>query len=489
MFTLFLIMKRTFVVNLFLLVFLNLLVKPFWIFGIDRVVQIEVSEETYGMYYALINFSFLFNIVLDAGITNFNNKNVAQHKQMLQKHFSWMFSTKLILGAAYAIVTMSAAIMLGYSSMVLPMLGWLILNQFLASFILYLRSNISGLLLFKQDSLLSILDRVIMILLVGYLLYVRVSDQPFDIMWFVYAQTIAYALTSVIGFLVVKGHVKVIKLSWKPVVSIAVLKQSLPFAMLILLMTLYNRTDAIMLERLHPDGAFQTGVYAKGYRLLDALNNIAYLFAALLLPIFSRLAIEKKSVNEVVKSAQNLLLPASVFIAFFCWQFQVEITQMLYPNTTELNYAVFSWLMIGFVAVSFNYIHGTLLTANNYLKALNIMAICALLLNVVLNFTFIPSHGALGAAIATIVTQFFTVIIQGYLVHKKGMYQFKWKFFAKTGAFLVSLVIIHHVVKQMEWTLIQQMVCIGFAGILLAWVFKFVQIRQVKNLIRQKDAD
>jgi O-antigen/teichoic acid export membrane protein len=337
--------------------------------------------------------------------------------------------------------------------------------------------------------LLSILDRVIMILLVGYLLYVRVSDQPFDIMWFVYAQTIAYALTSVIGFLVVKGHVKVIKLSWKPVVSIAVLKQSLPFAMLILLMTLYNRTDAIMLERLHPDGAFQTGVYAKGYRLLDALNNIAYLFAALLLPIFSRLAIEKKSVNEVVKSAQNLLLPASVFIAFFCWQFQVEITQMLYPNTTELNYAVFSWLMIGFVAVSFNYIHGTLLTANNYLKALNIMAICALLLNVVLNFTFIPSHGALGAAIATIVTQFFTVIIQGYLVHKKGMYQFKWKFFAKTGAFLVSLVIIHHVVKQMEWTLIQQMVCIGFAGILLAWVFKFVQIRQVKNLIRQKDAD
>src|SRR5690606_8026325 len=83
-----LLMQRKFITNLALLLLLNLLIKPFWIFGIDRTVQNMLGAEVYGKYYALLNFSFLLNILLDAGITNFNNKNISQHQHLVSKHFA-----------------------------------------------------------------------------------------------------------------------------------------------------------------------------------------------------------------------------------------------------------------------------------------------------------------------------------------------------------------------------------------------------------------
>ena len=70
-------MLKKFLKNIALVLFLNLLIKPFWILGIDRTVQNVVGVADYGFYYSIFSFSFLLNILLDFGITNFNNKNIA----------------------------------------------------------------------------------------------------------------------------------------------------------------------------------------------------------------------------------------------------------------------------------------------------------------------------------------------------------------------------------------------------------------------------
>ena len=67
-------MRKKFATNLIFLFAANLLVKPFWIFGIDRVVQNKVGAEVYGTYFAVFNYSFLLSILLDFGINNFNNR-------------------------------------------------------------------------------------------------------------------------------------------------------------------------------------------------------------------------------------------------------------------------------------------------------------------------------------------------------------------------------------------------------------------------------
>ncbi|MDR0294977.1 MAG: hypothetical protein LBH91_02145, partial [Prevotellaceae bacterium] len=75
--------QRDFIFNILFLLFLNLLIKPFWILGIDRGVQNTVGAENYGIYFAVLSFTIMLNMLLDFGLTNFNNRNIAQNTQLL----------------------------------------------------------------------------------------------------------------------------------------------------------------------------------------------------------------------------------------------------------------------------------------------------------------------------------------------------------------------------------------------------------------------
>ncbi|MBK9798482.1 MAG: oligosaccharide flippase family protein [Bacteroidetes bacterium] len=308
-------MQKKFITNLALLLFLNLLIKPFWILGIDRSVQNAVSPEIFGTYYALFNFTFLLNILLDLGITNFNNKNIAQNNHLLTKHVSSILSLRLLLGLVYTVITLSVGLIIGYSFGQLYVLFLLGFNQFLISFILYLRSNIAGLHLFKTDSIISVLDRLIMITICAILLWGHVTSSPFQIEWYVYAQTSAYLLTAIITMVIVIKKSQLKRLNWSKAFFLVILKKSYPYAILVLLMAFYNRIDTVMLERLLVDGAEQSAIYASAYRLLDSANMIAYLFAGLLLPIFARMIKLKHDLDELVKLAFSLLVTLSVIVA------------------------------------------------------------------------------------------------------------------------------------------------------------------------------
>ena len=123
-------MQRKFITNLALLLLLNLLIKPFWILGIDRSVQNAVSPQSFGIYSAIFSFSLLLNILLDFGITNFNNKNIAQNNNLLNKHLSSIVLLRVALGAVYFIITIAAGFIIGYTTDELLMLMVLYIDSY-----------------------------------------------------------------------------------------------------------------------------------------------------------------------------------------------------------------------------------------------------------------------------------------------------------------------------------------------------------------------
>ena len=164
-------MQKKFVTNLALLLSLNLLIKGFYILVVEVGIQNRVGTENFGTYFALLNFSFLLNILLDVGITNFNNKNIAQNNHLLTKHFSSIVVLKLFLAIIYLAVSLIIALIIGYDERLMKLFLYLGLNQFLISFVLYLRSNLAGLHYFKTDSVMSVLDRSFMIIICSLLLW------------------------------------------------------------------------------------------------------------------------------------------------------------------------------------------------------------------------------------------------------------------------------------------------------------------------------
>ncbi|MGF1586867.1 MAG: oligosaccharide flippase family protein [Bacteroidales bacterium] len=411
-------MKRLFLTNLTLLVFLNLLIKPFWILGIDLTVQNKVGASEYGIYFSLLSFSLLLNIIQDLGISNYNNRNIARNHELLHKLLPNILVLKSLLAVAYFTISFAIAIFIGYQWFQLKLLIVLLFNQVLNSLNLYLRSNIAGLQLFRTDSLLSVTDRLLMIIFCSLLLWGNVLRSDFSIEWFVYAQTAAYFLTTLLTLSVVLNNTRLTWLNLDFITTTDMLRKSYPYAILGLLMVLYYRTDSVMLERMLPDGRLQAGIYAQGFRILDAASMLGFLFAGILLPMFSRMLKQNVSVLQLFRFSSLLLIIPAITSAIALGFFRTEVMDLLYRDHAEESGDIFGILMLCFVFVSTSIISGTLLTARGNLRELNTIAVFSVIMNIILNLILIPRHQALGSAMASLATQIFAALFQMLAVMK-----------------------------------------------------------------------
>ncbi len=470
------------------MLFLNFLVKPFYILGIDAEIQNRVGAEDYGMYFSLLGFTFLFTIFLDVGIVNFTTRTISQQPFLIQKYFSKVFSLRILLALIYGVFVLILGGIIGYNQAEIYLLLWLIFNQILAGFTLYFRSNLTGLLLFKYDSIVSVLDRFLLIIICSILLWGGVTTEPFQIYWFVYAQTFAYGVSAITALIFLLSNQKLKKLNWDKLFSMAILRQSAPYALLILLMTFYYRADSVMLERMLEDGKTQAGIYANGFRFFEAANNIAFLFATLLLPLFSNLLKNKKPVASLVKVASSILIPGAILVAITCFLFSQQLIDARYINSTFQSGQVFGILMICFVFISTTYIFGTLLTANGNLKTLNKIAFGGVVLNVVLNLILIPKYQAYGAAIASLITQGLTTIAQVWLC--KSYFNLKLNSSLITRGFIFTgmCITLGVILNQEYFNFIPWyglMAILFFSGILFLFMLQIVEIKNVKKLFQK----
>lgn len=409
--------NREFIFNIFLLLFINLLIKPFFIFGIDLTVQNRVGPD-YGLYFALLNLAYVFQILNDFGLQNFNNRNISQHPHLLPKYFPNFLALKLLLSTAYVIITLIAAFFVfGYGVRELPLLLILLVNQVLVQLIFFLRSNVSGLGYYRIDSILSALDKLLMLFTCGALLWANPLPIPFTIETFALAQTFALAMTVVIVYLLLRAKVQFsIKPSWAknwraglPAI-LFLLRKSLPYALVILLMFAYSRLDAVILERMLPDGKVHADVYAGAYRLLDACNMFGYLFATLLLPMFARLLRrhELVEVRSLISLSFKLIWSGAITLTSAIFFARMHLIQLMMPaRASEYRWDLLGILIWVFVPVCVIYIFSTLLTAHERLMQMNRFFIIGILIDLMLNFLLIPEYKAYGAAIATLTTHLF----------------------------------------------------------------------------------
>ena len=477
--------QKDFVINLILLIFLNLLIKPFWLFGIDLGVQNRVGAADYGLYAAIFSFTFLFNALLDMGVTSFNNRNIARHNQLLQKHFSGILGLKLGLGVCYLLISFVVGAIIGYRDLQLKLLFWTAINQFLNAFILYLRSNISALLMFKTDALLSVLDRLLIILICGILLWGNVIKQPFQIEWFVYSQTVAYLIAAIVAFAVVAANSGFRKPSWNRPFFIMILKKSFPFALLYLLMSCYNRVDSVMIERLLGDNAaYQTGIYASAFRLLDALVMISYLFSVILLPLFSKMLKNKENIIPIIKTSFSLLFYFSVTVTILLIIYRMPILSQLYPDHPEETAQVFRFLIPCIIPISLTYIFGTLLTANENLKLLNITSLIGIILNFSANFLLIPKLYAQGAAITSLATQSLIALIQIFIVVRILKLPLKKLPFLRALVYLLLFIPISFLTfNYLQVNVWLQILILGIISLSLAFLTGLLSVKFLKEFI------
>lgn len=389
--------------------------------------QVEVGDK-YGLYHSLLNATLILNILLDLGLNNYNNRKISIKNNRFKQYFQNISAIRFGLAMFYLIILQLYGVLSNYDSGDLWFLFLLGLSQVFLSSILYLRSNFTAFGRFKLDSFFSVFDRFLMILGVLYLFsnqnlgYVNLEN-------FIYVQVFGYGISFFVGLILLLkiGRPFVPKIQKR--FSKILLKKSAPYALIVLLMSAYHSSDAIMIERMLVDGEAETAIYAQSMRILTALNNYAYLFAVLLLPMFSKLLSKNKSIQGLITTSSSLLLYGVSSIAIILAHYSDEVIGICYGNFANhdrfingvfneqailnqqailVSSDVFELIIYGIIPMSINYCFGTLITASGNMKILNKIAFFSLVLNVILNLYLIPRYGSYGAALSSLITQSFS---------------------------------------------------------------------------------
>lgn len=356
-------------------------------------------------------------------------------------------------------------------------MGVLIFNQLLIMFTAYARSYFSGLHYFKTDAFLSVLDRFLLIFICGFVLYSSFFPSGFQIEWYIWIQTICYVITLIVALVMLSRIITLNHFTFDKKFSFQVIKQSMPYAALILLMLLYTRSDSVILERMHENGRFEAGVYAQGFRLLDALYMFGMVFAGLLFPMFSRLLKQsKKDIIPLLQTSGNLLIGGcSVLIITLCFNAEM-VLGWIYEHNVAYSAHSFRWLMLGFFGISLNFIFGTILSANGNFKTLNYLAGIAVIFNVGLNLFVAPIYGSTGIGISFFITQVGVAIAQLFLAKEKIGFRFIPKFMIVHLLLIMALVLIGLLIPSSELLFIIQLA----AGGILLLALRIIDLKELK---------
>ncbi len=395
-------LQYSFVTNLLFLITINLIIKPIWVFVIDRNAQLHLGFDQYGVYYALLNITYLFGVVLDLGLTNFHQREVSQNNNAFTRLFGNIFSVKWLLSVVYILVCIFFAWLWKYDVQKISWLLWLVGSQILVSFILFFRSTLSAMQYYFLDSFLSVCDKGLMIVIIGYFLFFNTSQ--FTIQTFIIGQFAAYFITFILSFFLVIKFRRPVE---KPAINELkiIIKNARPFTMLLLWMTIYFRLDSVLVERLSIHQAQEeSGIYAAAYRLLDMINMFAFLFSMLLYPMFSKLIAEKKSLNNLIQLSSPILLSTAWIVCCSIFFGKVEWLKLLYHRNDLYAANVMVLVIASFFGVALQYIYSTAVTASGNLKLQNKAAATAVIFNAISNIIFIPQYGAMAAAINAFIT-------------------------------------------------------------------------------------
>lgn len=457
--------------SLGLLILLNAVVKPLWIFGIDRQVQVQVGAAEYGTYFSIFNLSIVLGFMLDWGLTNFFNRQLSVSRENAGQDAGALIFLRFLAAILYGIVIGLIAWLSGISRW--DIVAYVILIQVLTSLFVFFRAIITSQQWFHTDAWLSVLDKLLMILLCAPLLYLPNFTGSITIEKFLAIQlactTVANLVTLAILFR--RNFFFSFRKLWP---GYHVFRTALPFAMILLLMSFHSRIDGFLLERI--SGAEEAGKYAASYRLLDAANTVGYLLASFLLPFIARRWNEKREFGSVIRAVRHLLLLMSILVSALTFFLAPWLQELLYHHPDAGYITVMQWCLPALVGYSLVQVYGTILTATGRVLDFSRIVLVSVVMNLTLNLILIPKYGALGSCIAALCSQGFAGVATMIYASRKLSIPFDtgaWLKYIFIGASLVAFLYFASD-KMNHWLII---VASGLLTLALGFATRIIQVR------------
>jgi len=124
-------MKKEFFLNIIFLILANLLIKPLYLLWIEVEANNIVGPSNYGIYAGIFSLCFIFQLIADPGILNYNTTQIAANPKLIHERFPILLGLKLMLAVLYVLVLLFIGYLVGYKENQWAIFPWIIFNLIL----------------------------------------------------------------------------------------------------------------------------------------------------------------------------------------------------------------------------------------------------------------------------------------------------------------------------------------------------------------------
>jgi lipopolysaccharide exporter len=247
--------------------------------------------------------------------------------------------------------------------------------------------------------LVALLDCVVAFLMVGLVATVTLLDLGF------------YALVGVhaaLGVANVLSAALLVRRFWRPSLRFEwrlarrLLADGLPLAGVIVICLLHFKVDAVLLSLLRP--AEEVGVYTVAYRFLEQSLVLPGVFMAAVFPLLAA-AVRAGDAADVVRKAFSFVLVVGIPLSLALVVLAEPLVALVAGDGFGAAAVPLRILAPALVFTFVNAVFANLLIVLNRQRALILVSLAALTLNVLANLYAIPRFGYTGAAVTTVVSE------------------------------------------------------------------------------------
>lgn len=364
-----------------------------------------LGPENYGILSYALAFVGIFSFIASLGVDSILNRELVKYPEKRDELMGTAFRLKLIGGLIAFIITIIFVFIINPSNLIkflVIIYSFTLIFQSLNIVSTFFQSRVEAKKIVRAQVLSSSLTAIfkIIIILSGWGVIWLMISYSLDSLWFVIILLISYR----------RSNLKI--KNWKFNKETA--RQIFSSSWLMMLTTasvlLYTKVDQVIIKQMLDERA--VGLYAAAIKLSEIWYFIPGIICVSLFPaIINSKKTDQKLYYSRLKRLYILVLVLSLIIAIIVSALAKPIVYLLFGASYLESVSVlriYAWSTIGFFL---GMVSSYYLLAENYMKIYFFSSFFVAVLNIVLNILLIPKFGINGAAIATVFSYSFLVLI------------------------------------------------------------------------------
>ena len=365
-----------------------------------------------------------FGLIAATGTATFGNREIAvvqNSKEKRSELFFELFFFRLICTILALVPYLVLILISNNNYKVLYLINLLMFVSWITDVSWFCRGMENFAVTALRNSIVKILGAV--------LIFVLVHDS--SDLW---KYTLIYSGTMVLGNITMWPYV-LKQVEWPGFKRIHVFKNTRYIMQLfipVIAVQIYTVLDRTMLGTL--DNTVEVGYYSQAHRIIELAMTLINSFISVLLPRIALLYAEKsfKQLNDLLNKTIRYISLLGVPMLVGCWLLIDQFVPIFFGPGYEPTGRIIKILSCMFIVLNFGRLFGTLLVAVNQQNRYTFVTIVAASLNFVFNGLFIVVFklGAIGVAIASVISELSATLLQMWYVRK----------FLRIGELLESIV-------------------------------------------------